>query len=670
MQIKELIFDSKEPSVYCESFVWEPSNIEEEKLGHLFMIGRIRNVAESSFYLINLLASRIKREYYSNYHRSPAVAFEAALKEGNKVLKENEERTNWLGNLDFFVAQVLKEKILFTLLSKMRAFILRQGEVIDIVKNLIQEREVLFPFATILQAPLKKGDILIFSTSNIFSKEKLLKFGQELFPIKEERVSRFIESSESGIALVIETEKEAEAVERILKEKKRERVFQRFPKISPLKLPRLSLPKITAKVEKEKFFNTIGKFFLSLREKIKKGSSELLKSLKRKKERKEVPFPQIGLEKVSLPERPKYIFFDFKRNLLRKRAIFAFFIVFLILFFIGFGSYKSQKAREIAFLEGIINKVELRKTEGENALIYGDEKKALDDFAQALLLLNSIEDAGVKKTEIENLKMEIEGKIGELLGREILTDILPLFEIKEDFEPQGILFSENNIYLFSPDSPKVYKWDILEKGGIFIEQREKVLGGTVLKDEPFFLLAPTSVVITEKEKVLPFDFPYEEISITKVDNFLNYFYIFDKEKGEIIKYKLGENEITLPILWFEKRGAGKGAQSFAIDGNIYLVFADGKIKKFSVGKLRKEISPLETYPSLKNVTGIFTSKDNSYLYLIEPGERRVIILDKNGKIVSEYQSNQFDKLKDIWVTPKDETIYLLSGRKVFEIKMK
>ena len=111
MRIKELIFDVKEPTVYCESFVYEPSNVEEERLGHLFMIGRIRNVSETSFYLINLLASRIKREYYSNYHRSMEVATESALKEGNKLLKENEERINWLGNLDFLVAAVSQKRI-------------------------------------------------------------------------------------------------------------------------------------------------------------------------------------------------------------------------------------------------------------------------------------------------------------------------------------------------------------------------------------------------------------------------------------------------------------------------------------------------------------------------------------------------------------------------------
>ena len=216
MRIKEVLFDAKEPTVYCESFVYEPSNIEEEKLGYLFMVGRIRNVPENSFYLINLLASRIKREYYENPRRSPSQAIELALKKGNNVLKENEERINWLGNLDFLVVAVSQRKIYLTCIGKIKAYIIREekGEqrVIDLIKNLISERDVLFPFSIIITGSIKKNDILIFSTSNIFSKERLLKFGKKLFPIRQERIEEMIQSKESGVALVVETGKTAETI--------------------------------------------------------------------------------------------------------------------------------------------------------------------------------------------------------------------------------------------------------------------------------------------------------------------------------------------------------------------------------------------------------------------------------------------------------------------------
>ena len=673
MRIKELIFDVKEPTVYCESFVYEPSNVEEERLGHLFMIGRIRNVSETSFYLINLLASRIKREYYSNYHRSMEVATESALKEGNKLLKENEERINWLGNLDFLVAAVSQKRIYFTLLGKMRAFIVRGEEFIDIVKNLILEKDVLFPFSTILQGAIKKDDVLIFSTSNIFSKEKLLKFGKDLFPIEEKKISKIIESEDSGTALIVETGKEAGVIERISREKEKKGFLETLPKFSFSKREKF-FPSFKGKIKEglNKPYTKLNQIYNLARKKISAFSSKissLSKPTQPKKE--EFPFPRITVEKASLPGKPKFDFIALKKEREKRKILFGGALL-LILILIGFGFYQHKKNIENAVLGEIIKTIEQKTREGENSLIYGDKEKAISYFVESLELLNSIENPGPLKGEIDNLRKDIEDNINKILERKVLSGIQPLFEIKEGlekFSPQGILFAKDNIYLFSPDSLLVYQWNISEKKGFFTEQREKVLGGTVLNKKPFFLIAPTSVVITEKEKILPIDFPYEEISVWELDNFLNYFYIFDKDKGEIIKYSVSQDKISSPNLWLEERGAAKGAVSIAIDGSVYLASPSGEIKKFSAGTLKEKISPPETYPKIKGVTKIFTSKDNQYLYLIEPAEKRVIILDKKSKIIAEYQSKEFKDLKDIWVTSGDKTIYLLSENKVFKIDL-
>jgi DNA-binding beta-propeller fold protein YncE len=94
------------------------------------------------------------------------------------------------------------------------------------------------------------------------------------------------------------------------------------------------------------------------------------------------------------------------------------------------------------------------------------------------------------------------------------------------------------------------------------------------------------------------------------------------------------------------------------------------VKRFSGGSLKEEITPPETFPKIKNATKIYTSKDNKYLYLLEPDEKRVIVTDKKGNIVAEYQSEKFENLKDLWASPDDKFIYLLDGRKVFRIETK
>lgn len=658
MKIKELLFDSKEPTVYCESFIYEPSNIEEEKLGHLFMIGRIRNVEASSFFLINLLASRIKREYYNTRHKFPAEAFEAASKEGNKALKENEDRINWLGNLDFIIVSASQKRIHFTLLGKMKNFILRQNEIIDLVGNFISEKDVLFPFSTILQGTLKKNDILIFSTSNIFSKDKLINFGKNLLPIEEDKIKKLIEVKESGVALVVETGKTSENIERLQS------------KLSPKKDSLPKLPRLPS-INKEKVKNGL-EFFREKGKKIKKDSLKILTLQKKSKKEEKKEIPNIAIEK-DLPRKPKINWETSRKIFSKKITLIVFCALFLII--AGGGIFQYQKNAERRNIEEIIKTAETKKTEGENTLIYGDKDKALLAFEEASKSLNDAElnlSSDEQKIKIENLRKEIEEKIGEISGRKILSEISPIFEIKkgvEEWNSKGMLLEKDNVYIFSADSELAYKWNAAKKEGIFLPLGEKSHAAAIIKGKPIFIFNSSKVKIGEEGENIEIKYPYEDLKIAEIDSFENYFYIFDKEKGEIVKYNLSGNNISSPSLWFKKRESGKEAVSIAIDGNIFLLSADGKIKKYSAGNLKEEIAAPETFPKISAATKIFTSKNNKYLYILEPSQKKVIIIKKTGEVVAEYQSAEFKNLKDLWVNSGDKIIYLLSENKVFKIEM-
>ncbi len=670
MRIKELLFDVKEPTVYCESFIYEPSNIEEEKLGHLFMLGRIRNSNESSFYLINLLASRIKREYYNSPRRSANEAFELALKEANKVLKENEDRINWLGNLDFFVASVVQNRIYFTLLGKMRAFILRPNEVVDLVQDIIPERDVLFPFSTVIQGALKKDDILIFSTSNIFSKEKLLTHGAQLFPLEEKKLKELINTDESGVALVVETGKTAEVIERFVP-------TISSPK-SSLKIPSLS-PENKEKIATnfQAISQNIKTFFKATAEKIKKFFAKIPVWIKSKHKpatpQEKETIPSITLEKAETGINWRKI----KKMFLKKEVIIL--LCVLVIGLIGFGIIQSQKNLQMTSVKNTISSVEEKKQEAENKLIYGGKEEALPLLEEALELLNTANYSSwptEQKEKADLLKKELENKISELTGRKVLSDISPLFEIKEGvekWEAQGIIMAGNNIYIFSNISNLVYKWDTQTKKEIFFPVEAKgVLAGTVINNVPIFLSDAKKIVL-ENEKTLDLSFPYEinlqDNPVIELDNFQNNFYIFDQKQGEIIKYPFSENEIGNGVFWLKEREAGKEGVSIAIDGSIYLLQQNGAIKKFSVGSLKEEIASPATFPKIEKATKIFTSPNNNYLYILEPDEKRVVVANKKGEIVVEYQSEKFENLIDLWATPQDKKIYLLSINEKTEEKV-
>lgn len=64
------------------------SYCDEESLGNLYLQGKIKGETKSQEnYSLNLVASSIRREYYSNPNRRPLIAFRKALEKGNKVIK-------------------------------------------------------------------------------------------------------------------------------------------------------------------------------------------------------------------------------------------------------------------------------------------------------------------------------------------------------------------------------------------------------------------------------------------------------------------------------------------------------------------------------------------------------------------------------------------------------
>ena len=58
---------------------------DEEKLGKLYILGKVENAEQDEkSYIINLTASALRREYYDYPNRKPKKALQASLNKANK----------------------------------------------------------------------------------------------------------------------------------------------------------------------------------------------------------------------------------------------------------------------------------------------------------------------------------------------------------------------------------------------------------------------------------------------------------------------------------------------------------------------------------------------------------------------------------------------------------
>ena len=209
MQIFELYFNPKtKKDKIINGFAYEPINIEQKKLGNLYMLGELLNISPRNLQLLDRLASITKNYYYQNQKLLPEKAFIENLKKINEFLfnKAKAGNVSWLGNLSFIIlnlnffsfdknqTEIKKFNFLFTKTGKIEAVLLRAGDITNIGENLISEEIETYPlkiFKNIVSGELEENDILLLATNeiyNYFLKENLLKQFASLSILQREEI--------------------------------------------------------------------------------------------------------------------------------------------------------------------------------------------------------------------------------------------------------------------------------------------------------------------------------------------------------------------------------------------------------------------------------------------------------------------------------------------------
>ncbi|MFH1175360.1 MAG: hypothetical protein V1698_01400, partial [bacterium] len=167
----ELHIESSEMQESCASFVYEPTNIEEASTGNLYITGEIKSSRAQSTYLINSLASIIKKELYRNHHRDSLESFEASLSKANNHLSDIASQGNidWIGKINMVCALFTQNQLHISHTGSAKILLFRNTVLSHITDE--SPEEAPFPsktFSNIISGPILAGDKLIFATTGLF----------------------------------------------------------------------------------------------------------------------------------------------------------------------------------------------------------------------------------------------------------------------------------------------------------------------------------------------------------------------------------------------------------------------------------------------------------------------------------------------------------------------
>ncbi len=163
--------------------------------------------------------------------------------------------------------------------------------------------------------------------------------------------------------------------------------------------------------------------------------------------------------------------------------------------------------------------------------------------------------------------------------------------------------------------------------------------------------------------------PLFEFNFDLSASYLGNLYFLEKKTCRIIKYLyLGTENWAEPAIWKESDEHCAKPKAMSVDGSIWILNSDNSLVRYYAGSWQETLKP-DFLPFPKNITKIETKKDVPYLYLLEPVNKRVIIIDKTGAIVRQFQSEKFDNLKNLAISEDGKTIYLLNDSKVYKLEI-
>ena len=102
--------------------------------------------------------------------------------------------------------------------------------------------------------------------------------------------------------------------------------------------------------------------------------------------------------------------------------------------------------------------------------------------------------------------------------------------------------------------------------------------------------------------------------------------------------------------------------------NIYALAKSGEIIKLFRGA-SADFVQATVEPTLSSATKIVTSDTMQNLYVLDPTNKRVVILSKKGALIRQLFFDEASSLTDISVVPDEQRLFALNGTKVLEVTL-
>jgi|GEM_PF-1672293 hypothetical protein len=674
--------------------------------GRLFLLIELPKIKLDQQPFIDEIVNQIGTFFDTSNQLDPEILLEEILQELNKLLPELSTTTkiqNWISTLDLVVGIFHKNNIYLAGIGNMNAILMHGNKCTPILEKDIKINPAKV-FSNIISGELDAGDVLVVSTDSLFdyiSEEKIKQLVTHFTPsgaiIKTrellESVPDFVSFNSLFIKKITARDVEItpaeihdqqqldidtkESDEEIIVEDRRVPAKTKKTKSTRTKYEvDMTVVKKLGLIKKilyllglvALFFKLLSNFFKYIFTKIK--NAFLFSTSKQYRDTRETD----TLEKLKNNVDGRYSWWQ-GLKIAQKIAIITFSVIILVFLqsLVFTTQDKADKNKNTTYNE-TIQLINNKFNEAEASLIYNDEQGSEKILLEIKDLIDNLKANSPEQLDnIAQLKSQVFYDLNKVRHIHVVDNPLEKSNLSTLVtNAQDIVQKDGDFYILGDNKLFKSSEEALEEIFNFAEgqvaqsmtdwpdENKVVLSITNANDENIY----TIFDFDENQTAGSLEQTAANTAVQDLAIYSNNLYVLDNDSNQIFKYPEYGNSFSNGQIWITEDVQITGMTSFTIDGEVYIINDQGQIYKFSRGE-QDTFGYHQPHPVIGPNSVIKTFPDSDYLYIIDPNNQRVIILDKEGNIKDQYASQKFDNLLDLAIDPEEKAIYLLNGNHLY-----
>ena len=608
----------------------------------------------------NALASSLRRSYRKN---PTEQSFENALANINEELGKlvGQGKTHWIGKLNALIAVKDGLRLSITTTGKISGLLFRDDEFSAITET-APAGGLLKTFENFSIGKLHLGDILIFSTTQLFNNISIDRIknilnthtlplaGQEILRILQDNVGPEIAF---GSIMALMVEPGTTTVEQVALE----------DYIAPAKVHKQYAMQTwhAAILTFQKIWHSTQTFTAKTKSRLMNRDTGDIKNILMKN--KDI------LSAVSNQARHNLTLNNF--NSLSKQKKFFFISALILLLILGVNIIFAQRYRSSQNnkeqTQSVLSSIQKLIDDSNAALLYGDENQSRTLFVDAAQKIAEIKkpskdqqtQIGDFQKQLGELETKLEKKVtieaNNIASLSVSTNLINL--------PQYIATKTGeSIVSFDRNTNKVEDNVLIANQNILASQYIKGNQAVIYNGERLFLWNfGNSTTGTGFDTSVPAEQNWAGLQLYPTNNRV---YLIDKNTKQVISFAVSDRDITKPVISVNAEELS-GAVDMTLDGNIF-VLTNQNVLKYQSGKpVSFEFPNLAT--KLSGSGAIYTDSNTTNLYILDSGNKRIIVTDKRGSLIQTIYSPQLTNPIDFIVDEKNKIILVLNDTSLLKL---